>query len=64
MNVYYKKYKIKKGEYEYTMEENKFWIYLESIIKDIRDNSQNSDIVKDSLIKLNKVIKDNPRNLS
>lgn len=64
MNVYYKKYKIKKGEYEYTMEENKFWMYLESIIKDIRDNSQNSDIVKDSLIKLNKVIKDNPRNLS
>ena len=46
------------------MEENKFWMYLESIIKDIRDNSQNSDIVKDSLIKLNKVIKDNPRNLS
>lgn len=64
MNVYYKKYKIKKGEYEYTMEENKFRMYLESIIKNIRENSQNSDIVKDSLIKLNELINDNPRNFS
>lgn len=64
MNLYYKKCKIKKGEYEYTMEENKFRMYLESIIKDIRENSQNSDIVKDSLIKLNELINDNPRNFS
>ena len=43
MNVYYKKYKIKKGEYEYTMEENKFWMYLESIIKDEEENKNESD---------------------
>lgn len=46
------------------MEEKIFWANLESIIKDIRDNSQNTDIVKESLIKINELINDNFRNFS